>query len=110
MATKTHDLAVKLGEYTDRQGQSKGRWQNVGAVLQDSNGGEFILLERTFNPAGMPNPDGKTSVAISKFPVGQRDGQGGGQSGQGSAPTGGQGGGQAPPSQPPDSGENDIPF
>lgn len=64
---KVYDLAVKVGEYTDSNGKTKGRYQNVGAVLQNDDGGKMILMERWFNPAGVPNPDGRAAVLISMF-------------------------------------------
>ena len=67
MTHKTHDLAVKTGTYTDRNGNEKGRWQNVGSVLETNDGGRVILLNRTFNPAGVPNPEGRDTVMLSMF-------------------------------------------
>lgn len=64
---KLRDLAVKIGTYTDRQGNEKGRWQNVGALMRGDDGGEFVILHRWFNPAGVPNPDNRDSVLISAF-------------------------------------------
>lgn len=66
MATKKYDAAVKVGEYTDREGNTKGKWLNVGAVLQTENG-HCLLLDRTFNPAGMPDPEGRGTVMVSLF-------------------------------------------
>lgn len=75
MATKkTHDLAVKVGSYTDSNGDTKGRYVNMGAVWQKDDGSEFWTIQRTFNPAGVPNPDNKDSILISRFPVKQRNG------------------------------------
>lgn len=76
-ATKLYDLAVKTGEYTDQSGQQKGRYENVGAVMQGDNG-QFIMLKRTFNPAGVPDLSGRggDSVLISCFePNNQQGGQ-----------------------------------
>lgn len=58
MSKKIYDLAVKLGDKN---------WLNVGAVLQKDDGGKFIILERSFNPAGVPNPENKSSVILSMF-------------------------------------------
>jgi len=69
---KVKDLAVKTGTY-QKDGQTKNRYMNVGIVMRGDDGNEFILLERTFNPAGVPNPDGKSTVLISMFDV--KDGQ-----------------------------------
>ena len=66
---KTHDLAVKVGEY-QKDGQTKNRYQNVGVIIQGQHG-PYILLEKTFNPAGIQ--DGKGSVLISMFPVEKED-------------------------------------
>lgn len=69
MAKKIKDLAVSVGKYQAEDGKTKNRYLNVGAVLETSDGGKFILLDRTFNPAGCPNPDGKSTVLISMFDV-----------------------------------------
>lgn len=66
-AKKIRDLAVKTGEYTDAQGNTKGRYQNVGSLMKTDDGGEFVILNRWFNPAGVPNPDNRDSVLVSCF-------------------------------------------
>lgn len=63
---KTHDLTVKTGTYI-KDGAEKGRYENVGMVMTDDAGGELFLMKRTFNPAGVPNPDGKDSIIINRF-------------------------------------------
>jgi len=63
MAKKLYDLAVKTGEYTV-QGQTKGRYENVGAVMQSDDGNKFIMLKRVFNPAGVPDLSGRNSDSI----------------------------------------------
>jgi hypothetical protein len=35
--------------------------------LETKNGGKIILLDRTFNPAGCPNPEGQDTVVLSMF-------------------------------------------
>lgn len=69
MPQKIRDIAVKTGSYKDGQGNEKGRWQNVGALMKADDGGEFIILQRWFSPAGVPNPDGRESVVLSCFPL-----------------------------------------
>lgn len=66
MSKKIKDLAVKLGAY-QKDGETKHRFQNVGVVLKSDDGNTFILLDRTFNPAGVPNPDGKETVLIGMY-------------------------------------------
>lgn len=103
MPTKLYDLAVKTGEYTDGQGQQKGRWLNIGAVMKGDDGGAFIMLQRTFNPAGVPDLNGRggDSVLISCFSPQQNNGQQqGGQQQQG----------QAPQQQNGGASSDDVPF
>lgn len=67
MPKKLYDLAVKTGSYTNAAGETKGRYENVGVVLQLDDGGKIILLKRSFNPAGVPfNPD-SDRIAVSMF-------------------------------------------
>lgn len=76
---KLYDLAVKTSSYTGKDGQVKNKWQTVGSVMEgdkiQANGqkGKFIMIDRTFNPAGVPNPDNKDSVLISMFAPKEKD-------------------------------------
>jgi len=72
MAHKTHDLAVKVGSYTNQQGEQKNRYQNVGALMQGDNG-PFIMLAKWFNPAGVQDDRGGESVLISVFEPKERE-------------------------------------
>lgn len=73
MPKKIKDACVKLSSYTDRNGETKNRYENVGSVLQMDDGGKMMLLKRTFNPAGVPNPDDRDTVIISFFDVKERE-------------------------------------
>jgi hypothetical protein len=68
MTKKIQDLCVVVSSYTDQSGAKKNRYENVGHVLQIDDG-SMILLKRTFNPAGVPNPDGRDTVILSRFDV-----------------------------------------
>lgn len=72
-AQKIMDITVKTGEYQDPQsGMTKGRYQNVGSLMLGDDGRQFIILDRTFNLAGVPNPQNRPSVILSLFePKGQ---------------------------------------
>lgn len=63
---KLYDVTVKTGEYTNGHGEKKGRYENIGSMMQGDNG-PFLILKRTFNPAGVPNPECKDSVICSLF-------------------------------------------
>ena len=89
--THVYDLAVKTGEY-ESNGQTKGRYENVGKVLRNDNG-QFMLLKKTFNPAGVDsNGD---MIMVSMFEPKARDGQRQQQRGNYDAPQQGQGSGGA---------------
>ena len=100
-AKKIRELVVKTGSYRDRDGNEKPRWKNVGSLMESEDGGKFILLDTTFNPAGVPNPDNRDNVLISIFELREESG---GQRQQ-SAPAQQR---QAPP--PADISDSDIPF
>ena len=73
MAKAFKELAVKTGEY-QKDGETKNSWRNCGMLMQGDDGGYFILLDRTFNPAGVPVSDSGTSdkVLISTFDLKQK--------------------------------------
>ena len=95
---KIRDIVVKVGEYQDRNsGQTKGRFENVGALMESDNNGEismFIMLKRTFNPAGVPGQDARESLLLSCYvPQDKRDGGGERRDDQGQSQGGSTGGG-----------------
>ena len=61
---KVYDVIAITGEYNDPQtGQQKPRFENAGAIVQNSEGKLTLLLKKTFNPAGLAEPD-RDSVAL----------------------------------------------
>jgi hypothetical protein len=76
MPRKIKDLAVKTGSYTDRNGETKNRYDNVGSILEMDDGGKMMLLKRSFNPAGVPHKEGSDQIIISVFDAKERDGTG----------------------------------
>ena len=107
-AKKIRDLAVKTGSYTDRDGNTKGRYKNVGSLMESDDGSKFILLDTTFNPAGVPNPDNRDNVLISIFEL--KDNDGGQRSGGGATPRNNEGPRQAAQTRQSDVADDDIPF
>ncbi len=71
---KIYDLAVVTGSYQS-QGETKNRYQNIGAVMQKDDGGKFLMINRTFNPAGVPFKEGSESILVSMFPPKDGNGQ-----------------------------------
>ena len=49
---KAFDAVVKTGEYTNNQGELKGRYTNIGVVMNGDNG-QYLLLEPGINLAGI---------------------------------------------------------
>lgn len=62
---KLYDAVVKTGTY-ESNGETKGRFENVGVVMEGNEGGLFLLLKATFNPAGIKQ-EGKESVLINFY-------------------------------------------
>ena len=60
---KKYDLCVAVGTY-EKGGETKKRYLNIGAVLENDKG-PFIILNKTFNPAGVQGEG--DSVLISMF-------------------------------------------
>jgi hypothetical protein len=78
MAKRIYELAVKVGEY-QKDGETKGRFMSVGSVMQSDDGGQFIMLNRAFNPAGVPVKDPQSdSVLIGCYTPKPKPGAGSG--------------------------------
>ena len=60
MAQATHDLTIKTGEYTDSNGETKGRYLRIGTVFRHDDGGTSIKLDCV--PVGLPEWNGWVSV------------------------------------------------
>jgi hypothetical protein len=65
---KLYDLAVKVA--ANKEG--KAVWKNIGVVMQGDKG-PYLLLDRTFNPAGVPGNDNKQSIIVSMFAEKKQD-------------------------------------
>lgn len=97
MARVVKELAVVVATYEDRQsGQQKNRYENIGVMMEstDQQGrvNTFLMLNRSFNPAGVPFKPGSDKILISMFDPRPRDGQQGGGAASGQQ-SGGYGGG-----------------
>lgn len=105
------ELAVAVASYEDRNtGQTKNRYKNIGVLMESTNDrGEtntFLMLDRSFNPAGVPFKQGSDKILISLFDPKPRDGQQGERQQQRddrSQQSGGYGAGGSPM-------DDDIPF
>ena len=87
MSTKLYDCMVAVSKYKDQQGNDKTKWENIGAIWQNTdqsgNTYETLMIKRTFNPAGLDAKEGADSVRVSLFkPKPAQGGSGQGQQGQ----------------------------
>ena len=62
---KKYDLCVKSGTYTDRNGNEKVNWENIGVMVDD--GSPYILLKPYINLAGFPREEGRNHLIVSVF-------------------------------------------
>ena len=63
---KKYDLCVKSGSYTDRSGNEKALWENIGALMENGNS-PYILLKPWVNLAGFPRDEGRSHLIVSLF-------------------------------------------
>lgn len=61
---KVKDLAVKVADKN---------WVNIGCIIEKDDGGKFMIMNRTFNPAGVPNPENRDTLIVSMFDVKPKD-------------------------------------
>jgi hypothetical protein len=65
---RTHSLGVKTGEYTGQNGEKKNRYLYCGAIVEGEYG-PYLLIDKSFNPAGVQQDNGYDSVRLSMWPV-----------------------------------------
>lgn len=80
---KKYDLAVKTSEYQDSYNKTRARWKNIGSLMIDDRGGEFILLDKFINYA-MLGEQGRDNILVSLFEPKDRDNSSSNSSGSGS--------------------------
>ena len=94
---KIYDLAIKTREYTDRNGNNKANWENVGAVMENDKGARFMFIKKTFNPAGVPvlgnSRADSDSVLVAMFEPRDNNNRGNGGNGNNRGGNGGNNGG-----------------
>jgi hypothetical protein len=58
-------LSAKIGEY-QKDGQTKGRYSNIGVIQQSNDGGEYVLLDPTISLAGILAAQNALAVSQGK--------------------------------------------
>lgn len=64
---KTHDLCVKSGTYTDRNGNTKNQYTRVGYIMQEDGKEPFAVIFPYINFAGFPRDNKYNNIILSKF-------------------------------------------
>lgn len=72
---KLYDVSVKTGSYL-KDGQVKNKYETVGAIMESKNGGKFMLLKASFNPAAIQRKEGDDNILLSLYPPKERIGNG----------------------------------
>ena len=62
---KKYDLCVRMS-YTDKNGDNKTSWENVGLMMENGNG-PYILIKPWVNFAGFPREEGRSHLIVSLF-------------------------------------------
>lgn len=72
-ARKKYDLAVKSGTYpavVNGRPKDKARYENIGCMMENDDGSQFLLLKRCINLAAFPTRNNDDDmVVVSRFEV-----------------------------------------
>ena len=60
---KKYDLCIRMS-YTDKNGDTKTSWENVGVMMENGNG-PYILIKPWVNFAGFPREEGRSHLIVS---------------------------------------------
>ncbi len=63
---KKYDLCVKAGTFTDKNGNEKVNWENVGVMIENGNG-PYLLIKPYINFAGFQREEGRSHLIVSMF-------------------------------------------
>ena len=69
MAKKVKNLSVKTREYV-KDGVKKANWQNIGVIMENDEGKQYMLIDRWVNLAGLPdfgNKPNPSAVMVTMF-------------------------------------------
>jgi len=59
-------MRLKLSVAVGKTKEGKGIWIDAGSLIE-KDGKKYVVIKRTFNPAGVPNPKGDDSVWLNVF-------------------------------------------
>ena len=64
---KVYDLAVRTSSYTDKEGQEKSSWLNIGSIWKNNDDNQFMLLKAAFNPAAIERKPSSDCITVAMF-------------------------------------------
>ena len=64
---KLYDLAVRTSSYTDKEGQEKSSWANIGSIWKNNDDNQFMLLKAAFNPAAIERKPSSDCITVAMF-------------------------------------------
>lgn len=74
MSSKFGDMVIKNGTYVNKNGETKNRYVNIGALME-SEKGFFALLDPTINLAGFDRNGSSVMVSVFKRDNSNSDGK-----------------------------------
>jgi hypothetical protein len=69
MSRKVGDISVKTGTY-EKNGQTKGKWKTIGALMENDEGQYFLMLDATvisMQLFALANKDRDSHITCSVF-------------------------------------------
>lgn len=76
MANKTHDIAIRVGEYTKPDGSTGYRTRTIGRLMQAADGRPFILMNAealSTQLFALARKKGDDSIILSCFEPRERE-------------------------------------
>ena len=67
------DLCVVVGTYKNKDGEDKPRYETVGVYVTKDDGGNFLKIKASFNPAGAMKRTDDGYIFLSIFDQKPRD-------------------------------------
>lgn len=69
---KKYDLAIPKSKYTNRDGEEKTEWMNIGVIMEKDDGGQYMLLDPFVNLAAVDrgvdnNGQPRSTVMVGMF-------------------------------------------
>jgi hypothetical protein len=71
-STHTHDISIKVGEYTNAAGEKRNRTRHIGRAFTTEEGRVFLRIDaEQLNPitASLSRLKGEDSVIVNLWPV-----------------------------------------